>query len=64
MALCYPMAVAQGPEGDEEREQAEAQLAVWAPHKAHKFCGGQDPGGVQLHALRAQGVQGQAREQV
>ncbi|KAL1774638.1 60S ribosomal protein L36 [Sigmodon hispidus] len=64
MALHYPMAVGlnqQGPQGDKEREQAEAQPAPWAPHQAHQVRA--DMIGEVCHGA-AQGVQRQARAQV
>ena len=56
----------QGPQGDEECQQAETQLAPGAPHQAHQVDAGHDPGGVRLRTLRAashgvaQSVQGRA----
>lgn len=38
MALWYPMAMGpqQGPQSDQEHQEAEAQPGTWAPHRAHR----------------------------
>ena len=51
-ALPHGRGPQQGPQGDEEREPAEAQPAARAPHKAHQVRAGHDPGGVRLRTER------------
>ncbi|KAL1786824.1 60S ribosomal protein L36 [Sigmodon hispidus] len=51
-ALPYGHGPQQGPQGDEECEQAEAQPVPQAPHQAQQVRAGHDTEGVRLCALR------------
>lgn len=60
----------QGPQGDQEHEQAEAQPPPETPHQAHQAPMGHDTRGMPLHLIQAeclgaaQGLQGQASPEV